>query len=198
MQKEEFHYREHILLVSCMLCTVYRELFVYGLNMALCGELKDLKHIFEDGDEYPGDVALLEALEDENIKIILSGMYDIEEHGESVLNLNNISPGELNEGIEKGIGCEYGPEYREAGKMDYHYWMNEVMGYTHLSVFNLLMLCYSLSHGAKEVPDEHEELLYFPTDESIAILDMEDENVKILVHLAFKLSDTANELCEKL
>ncbi len=198
MHETEFNYREQVLNISCMLCTVYRGLFVYGLNAALYNELKDLRGIFEDGDEYPGDVALLEALDDENIKILLSAMYDIEECSESLMNLNNIQEGELNEALEDGWGSEYVPEYREVETADYYYWLNEVMGYTHLSVFNLLMLCYTLSTGMNDIPEDHIDLLYFPTDEAFTVLDTEDQNVKLLTDLALKLSETANDLCERL
>ncbi|KAA8481926.1 hypothetical protein F1649_13510 [Arcticibacter tournemirensis] len=198
MDDNKFNYKDQVLNIACMLSTVYRELFIYGLNAALHNELKDIKDIFEDGEEYPGDVALLEALDDENIKIILSAMYDIEEYGDSLLNINNISDKELNEGLENGLGSEYAPDYGEAVENDYRFWLNEVMGYTHLSVFNLLTLCYSLSNGVNEVPEEHVSSLYFPTDESLALLDIGDQNVKLLTELAFKLSDCANDLCEKL
>ncbi|WP_374163236.1 hypothetical protein [Arcticibacter sp. MXS-1] len=198
MQQDEFNYREQVLSISCMLSVVHREFYVYGLNAALCGELADLKEIFEEGEEYPGDVALLEALDDENIRILLSAMHAVARHSESILNLNSITGEELESALEEGIGEEYVPEYFIEEEMDYLYWMKSTMAYIHFAAHRILLAAYLLSHRTTSVPELHEADLYFPTDESILLLSLDDQNVRELSDLAFELSALANELCESL
>lgn len=199
MEEEQFDYRKEILHSACMMCVIYRELFVYGLNAALCNELSDLREIFEEGEEYPGDISILESLEDPNIKLLLEQMYDLERTGDSLLNINNIDDATLKEALAEGIGDECIPELNEDEELgSYQFWMNDAMGYAHLSIYYLLLQCYRLTHNKQLVPDEADRLLSFPTDESLELIDYRDQNVALISDLCFRMSDKAYELCESL
>jgi len=199
METGEFDYRSEILHSACMLCVIYRELFVYGLNAALCSELSDLREVFEDGDEYPGDVSLLEALDDPNIRLLLQIMYDVERTGDSLLNINNFNDEVLKEALAQGIGDECISELSDEEEFgSYRFWMNDAMGFAHLSVYYLMQQCYRLTHQLIDIPEEADILLAFPTDESLQMMEGHDQNVAMLVDLCFRVSGKANELCERL
>lgn len=199
MEAEEFDYRKEVLHSACMMCVVYRELFVYGLNASLCNELSDLREIFEEGEEYPGDISILEALDDPNIKLLLELMYDLERTGDSLLNINNIDDTMLKEALAEGIGDECISELNEDEELgSYQFWMNDAMGYTHLSVFYLMEQCYRLTHNLLDIPDEADRLLSFPTDESLGLIDQQDQNIALISDLCFRMSGKAYELCESL
>ncbi|WP_069661255.1 hypothetical protein [Arcticibacter eurypsychrophilus] len=199
MDTEQFDYQKEILHTVCMLCVTYRELFVYGLNAALCEELKDIRHVFEEGEEYPADISILEALDDVNIKTLLALMYVVENAGDTLLNINNISKEKLDAALADGIGDECIPETNENEDLvSYQYWMNDAMGYAHLTVYNLLQQCYRLSQSILDIPEDMDELLCFPTNESLEILDKDDQNVELLTTLAFTMSGHAHDLCDSL
>lgn len=199
MEAEKFDYRKEILHSASMMCVVYRELFVYGLNASLCNELSDLREIFEEGEEYPGDISILEAQEDPQIKLLLELMYDLERTGDSLLNINNIDDAMLKEALSEGMGDECVSEISEDEEVDsYQFWMNDAMGYTHLSVYCLMEQCYRLTHSTLDIPDEADRLLSFPTDESLDLLDQHDQNVVLISNLCLRMSEKAYELCESL
>jgi hypothetical protein len=199
MEAEYFDYRKEILHSACMMCVVYRELFVYGLNAALCNELSDLRAIFEEGEEYPGDISILEALEDPNIKLLLELMYDLERTGDSLLNINNIDDSALKDALAEGIGDECIPELNEDEELaSYHFWMNDAMGYAHLNVYYLMQQCYRLTHNRQFISEEADGLLSFPTDESLSLIDQSDQNVALISSLCFRMSEKTYELCESL
>src|SRR5690606_9448929 len=126
MEAEQFDYRKEILHSACMMCVVYRELFVYGLNASLCDELSELREIFQDGEEYPADISLLEALIDPNIKLLLELMYDLEKTGDSLLNINNIDDAALKEALAEGLGDECISALNEDEDLgSYQFWMND-------------------------------------------------------------------------
>lgn len=199
MEEAQFDYREEILQSACMMCVVYRELFVYALNAALCGELSDLREVFEEGEEYPGDISLLEALEDPNIKLLLELMYDLEKTGDSLLNINNIDDATLKEALAKGMGDECVSELNEDEELgSYQFWMNDAMGYAHLSIYYLMQQCYRLTHNRHFISEEADKLLSFPTEESLKLIDEGDQNVAMLSSLCFRMSDKTYALCESL
>lgn len=199
MEAEKFDYKNEILHTACMMCVMYRELFVYGLNAGLCDELSDLREIFEEGEEYPGDISILESLEDPNIKMLLQLMYDLERTGDSLLNINNIDESALQEALSQGIGDECISEIREdEDPGSYQFWMNDAMGYAHMGVYSLMQQCYRLSHQTTFIPDEEDLALSIPTDESIALIDESDQNVEKISNLCLRMSERANELCESL
>ncbi|PRY55361.1 hypothetical protein B0I27_101330 [Arcticibacter pallidicorallinus] len=199
MEEAQFDYREEILQSACMMCVVYRELFVYALNAALCGELSDLREVFEEGEEYPGDISLLEALEDPNIKLLLELMYDLEKTGDSLLNINNIDDATLKEALAKGMGDECVSELNEDEELgSYEFWMNDAMGYAHLSIYYLMQQCYRLTHNQHFISEEADKLLSFPTEESLKLIDEGDQNVAMLSSLCFRMSDKTHALCESL
>lgn len=199
MEVEEFDYQKEILHTACMLCVIYRELLVYGLNAALCDELQDMRQIFEEGEEYPADIAILESLEDPNIGLLLKMMYDIERSGESLLNINNISDEKLNKALSEGIGDECIPALSEKEDLgSYDYWMNDAMGYAHFTTYNLLQQGYRLSYETIDIKKEDDDDLTFPTGRTLELLDTSDHNVNTITELSFRMSDVANQLSDNL
>ncbi|WP_407430362.1 hypothetical protein [Arcticibacter sp.] len=199
MEAEQFDYRKEILHSACMMCVVYRELFVYGLNAALCDELSDLRAIFEEGEEYPGDISLLETLKDPNIKLLLELMYDLERTGDTLLNINNIDDVALKEALDEGIGDECVSELNEDEELgSYQFWMNDAMGYAHMTIYFLMQQAYRLTHSRQFIPEEADRLLSFPTDESLTLIDESDQNVALISGLCFRMSDNTFALCENL
>lgn len=196
MPEKTFNYREQIVHTACLLCTFYSELYFYGINTSLCDELKDLKSVFKEGDDFPFDMALLESLDDENVKTMMMAMRIVESAVDSIQNLNNISDEELRQALEDGHGSEFVSGIADAECSDYQHLIDDLMGYTHYIVFNILCCCYSLSHGVVLVDDDTESELYFPTNESLMLLDNTDANVSMLSEMAFELSSYANKFCE--
>ena len=199
MDRGQFDYRKEILHTACMLCVVYRELFVYGLNAALCGEISDLRQVFEEGEEYPGDISLLEALDDPNNRLLLDMMYDLERTGDSLLNINNIDESTLKKALDEGVGDECIPELNENEDLaSYQFWLNDAAGYVHLNVYYLMQQCYRLSEHVEEIPDEADRLLAFPTDDALMLIDEQDQNVELVSALCFRMAEKASELSENL
>lgn len=85
------NYRDNLIEGIQNLFEAEQILFTGALNLAWSGELSHLEDAYEAGDEVTFDYALLESVEDANVKEIVALLLPLQRATEYLINVNKIS-----------------------------------------------------------------------------------------------------------
>lgn len=88
-------YRQSVIESLQLLEDVRNQIFAQIVNLASCGELKDVLSIFEEGDYYTFDMEQFEDSKDVNVQKLMMLCKNIETVYESIHNVNAVRTEEL-------------------------------------------------------------------------------------------------------
>lgn len=184
--KSESGYRISLLNAAALLQITLEELFTLGYNLVLFEDLQNGNMNFDDGEEIPCDIALLEASDDVAVKALVSCIYKVDKALDSLKNINLISEEELEEYL---YSEEEDPS--DSPRPRYSYWLEKTADFLDLQVFFLLKYCYCMAYDVPEVPDKIDPLITYPDENVLLMLKVGDHNVDLLSELSGFLSETA-------
>ncbi|WP_207424324.1 hypothetical protein [Desertivirga brevis] len=174
---QDFNYRQHLINIHQDLQYFVNELYAYGLRIGEKGELSDMHKIFEVGDEIPGDLDILWALESEAVAGFVKIIESLFEIQASLVNLNALSEEELE--LSKELESEEDPE-EENELPDLGVYLN-AQRFVYGELLNAFLATWQLAHQTEEVPESAISLFDDYFFDGKLELASEDANVQLLM-----------------
>jgi len=192
--KDQHFYREQLLAAIEVIETGKDDLAAIALHLVLFEDMKNDCVPFEDGDEIPVDMALIDNSDIPSVKLIRDVILKLQEIHSYLLNINSfpqtddsayeeLSPEELD---------SFEPLYPVGNRDTLDDLKRETGDFISHIMSSVLHICYCLIYG-HEPPEKFPHYFYFPEEETYSLLESDDINTNTLIILARFLQEKREE-----
>ncbi|WP_256009069.1 hypothetical protein [Desertivirga xinjiangensis] len=198
MDSTEFNYRQHVIYLYVLCHYTSRELYICGLNFGIQNELKDMFEVFGSESEIPVDMAILEALDNPSVKILIKMIEALTETMNSLANINSLTDEELEQAIENWEGLEHSGEIEPPEENTYSELLSKLPVFIYATMCSFYIRAWQLVHYRADVPDDLYDSFQYPYVDNIKFLEGPDSNMQLLCELFQKMHDLDNEILNEI
>lgn len=192
----QLFYREQLQAAIEVLEIGKNDLAAIAIHLVLFEDIKNNCVPFDDGDEIPADMSLMEGSDIESVMLIKEVILKLQEIHSYMLNINNLPPTEKSvQELSPEEMDNYEPLYPVGTRNTPEDLNREAGDFISHIMSSVLHICYSLVYG--HVPPENfPHDFYFPESDTYTLLEGEDINANTLLTLAKFLEEKRGEAWE--
>jgi hypothetical protein len=180
MNDQVFNYRTQLIHIFYCLQDFADGTYANAFNLALNGELSSFREVIEDGDEVPGDLNYLKALESPAVQGMVKMIECVFSMQQSLLNLNALDPEQF-ELPEQSPGSDVDEEENAATEA-FEPPQDDYLLFAFTGQMDLFILTWQLANASVKVPDEVIQTFETHFFEGTLSLESSDSNVLVLIN----------------